>query len=222
MALLAWHGGVPAGEPESRIFRMIEADRGPLQRLVAVLALQSKAAGVLVIRFVTRLALTRRGFVSLRRMTALAGDGAVCTAQWEVAPIVIETDGSPRLLVVAVLTCLPDARLVRVAGGMAGGALFRRFTMLLACIVASATASPPVRSTQWKIAEVVDERFRIESDDVGAPTPMIRVTEFARPVANSRRAAVKTLSRIEVELHPRVAGEAQPSLSHFLETFVAG
>jgi hypothetical protein len=222
MALLARHGGVPTFEPEARVFRMIEGDLRPSHRLVAVLALSSKAAGVLVVRFVTRLTVSRRRFVALGPVTALASDFTVSPLQWEIGPSVLEAGGLPGALVVAVPACITDARFVRIVIGMASRALVRRFAMLLRRIVASVAACSPVCPAQRKIAQIMRERFRIESDDVGVSTAVIRVTELARLVANGRCSAVKTPLRVEVELHPRVAREAQPSLAHFFEAFVAG
>jgi hypothetical protein len=222
MTLLASRGGVPTFESEARVLCMIEADLGPLRRVVAMLAFVSETAGVLVVRFMTRFASTRRRFVASGPMTALARDLAVSALQWEIGPIVIEACGSPGFFAVAVAACVPDACFVRVAGGMTGGAFLQGFAMLPRRIVASVAACAAVRPTQRKVAEIVDEGFRIESDDIGVSAPVIRVADLTGLIAHGRRTAVKAPMPLEVELDFRVARQAEPGLPRFFEALVAG
>lgn len=209
MALIALDLRVRASEREFRRPIVIEANRGPLVRLMAGLAFCAVPCGVSILNLVAIDARGANALVAFANMARRADDGAVCSLQPKLSLVVVEwLDATPSRLAVTILARFPEASLVRFVHFMTVEAASWRVAELNRWCVASIAPNGLMGVTQFEIRERVIERFAIELHDVGFSPLVISVAMVAFLFRCIRLTTMKFLSCLAIRGRFLVACQA--------------
>jgi len=157
---------VRAFERKFGFFEMVELCGLPTRRSVALVAFDSAAACVRIVRCVTRYALFGSALVAIAEVTRKARHFGVFVEQRELRLAVIEFGFGPRARFVAAAAIVPQLAVMRIARPMAVYASAGRVAIQFAYLMARPALERRMLPAQWKVGLIVCKRRDVHADDV--------------------------------------------------------
>ena len=182
--------GVPSAQGKARLLVVIETDRRPLCRRMAICAELAIRSLVLVIQLVAGEAVLGCPAIAFIRVAALATDARMRTRQRKRRLLMVEGNCFPGRLVVAALAAGAKPALVPVVIRVTRGTTRWSLRIFLASLVARTAGQATVRALQRIVREGVVEVFRVERGEIGIPALVLLVALAAGHGPHERIPAV--------------------------------
>ena len=221
VAGVAFDLGMRGSQREFGLLAVVEADRAPFALVVTGLAFCAVAPTMDVLNSMAIHAGGADVFVAFGHMAGGTRHGTVGSAERKLRPVVIERlHAAPCGLGMAIVASFPEASFVRITRFMTVKAACGRVAELCRLHVTADARHRRVCVAQRKIRMRVIERLRIEQNDVGIPSFVIRMTMGAFLLRRGRIATVKASSCLAIGARVLVALQAELRLRSVREWLV--